>query len=300
MSDAIELVIEPRPRDIGGFEVRRVLPVARRRMVGPFVFFDHLGPAAFAPGTGMDVRPHPHIGLATVTYLFEGEIVHRDSLGIEQPIRPGDVNWMVAGRGIVHSERTGDGPRAAGHDLHGIQTWIALPRADEETEPRFAHHPAADLPEIERDGAVMRLIVGSAFGERAPAVVFSPTFYLDVRAAAGARVAFPEEHPERAVYVVEGSADVDGTAVGAGNMAVLRDGADAAHAGRRRRDGRPAPPVVELRLQFARADRAGQGGLEGRPLRHGAGRGRVHPVAGIARSGSDASRGRPAGPASGS
>ena len=227
MSDAIDLVIEPRSRDLGGFEVRRVLPAAGRRAVGPFVFFDHIGPADFPPGTGIDVRPHPHIGLATVTYLFDGEIVHRDGLGYEQAIRPGDVNWMVAGHGIVHSERTGDGPRAAGHRVHGIQTWVGLPRADEETEPSFAHIPAAELPEFEQDGVSMRLIVGTAFGEAAPARVFSPIFWLDTRATKGARVPLPEEHPERAVYVVEGGVAIDGREIARGTMAVLRDDAPA-------------------------------------------------------------------------
>lgn len=227
MSDAIELIIEPKPHDLGGFTVRRALPVAKRRRVGPFVFFDHMGPATFAPGKGIDVRPHPHIGLATVTYLFEGEIVHRDSLGIEQPIRPGEVNWMVAGRGIVHSERTGDPLRAAGHAVHGIQTWIALPQADEETEPAFVHNPASDIPEFSRNGATFRLIVGTAFGHTAPAPVFSPICYLDIVAETGAPIPLPEEHAERAVYVVDGAARVDGQLIEAGSMAVLRDGIDA-------------------------------------------------------------------------
>lgn len=226
MRDAVDLVIEPRPRDLGGFEVRRVLPAAGRRTIGPFVFFDHMGPADFAPGTGIDVRPHPHIGLATVTYLFDGEIEHRDSLGYDQPIRPGDVNWMVAGRGIVHSERTGDALRAAGHRLHGLQTWVALPRTHEETDPSFVHIPSAELPEIEREGARMRVIVGSAFGATAPAPVFSGTLYVEVKAPAGTRLPLPDEHAERALYLVSGGLEIDGRAIEPGTMAVLVDGTD--------------------------------------------------------------------------
>lgn len=213
-------VLEGRPRDLGGFSVRRVLPAAGRRTVGPFIFFDHMGPAVFEPGSGVDVRPHPHIGLATVTYLFEGEFMHRDSLGSAQLIRPGDVNWMVAGRGIVHSERTPPEARAlpGGASIHGIQSWIALPTASEEVAPSFTHHAATSLPEIRQAGVRMRCIAGEAFGERAPAVVFSPMFYLDAVAEEGATVALPEEYEERAVYVVEGEIEAEGERHGVGSM----------------------------------------------------------------------------------
>lgn len=221
----IGMVIEPRTRDLGGFAVRRVLPYAKRRMVGPFVFFDHMGPAEFAPGQGIDVRPHPHIGLATVTYLFEGGIMHRDSLGCEQPIRPGAVNWMTAGRGIVHSERSGAAERAGLSRLHGIQSWVALPMEHEEAAPAFHHHPADTLPVIETDGARMRLIAGTAFGRTAPVATFSPTFYLDVMAQSGAVFTLPEEHAERALYIVEGSLEIAGARVAAGRMVVFEPGA---------------------------------------------------------------------------
>lgn len=226
MTDAIELIIAPRKKDIGDFEVRRVLPFAKRRMVGPFIFFDHMGPATFAPGQGIDVRPHPHIGLATVTFLFEGEIHHRDSLGFHQPIQPGDVNWMTAGRGIVHSERTGPETRAAGHTLHGIQTWIALPIKDEETAPAFHHHPADTLPLIERDGATLRLIAGTAYGETSPVATFSPMFYLGGQLNKGVEFAITKEHEERAVYVVDGTCAINGTEINEGEMAVLKPGMD--------------------------------------------------------------------------
>jgi redox-sensitive bicupin YhaK (pirin superfamily) len=196
-------------------------------MVGPFIFFDHMGPAALAPGDGLDVRPHPHIGLATVTYLFDGEILHRDSVGSVQPIRPGDVNWMTAGRGIVHSERTPPGLRAAGTRVHGIQTWVALPRAHEETAPAFAHHPAATLPVVTLPGVAVRVIAGTALGARSPVDVFSPTLYAAAELAPGARLALPPEHEERAVYLVDGAASVAGVALEPGTMAVLAPGADA-------------------------------------------------------------------------
>ena len=187
MSNPVVTIIEPRDRDLGGFSVRRVLPAARLRMVGPFVFFDHMGPTQFPRGEGVDVRPHPHIGLATVTYLFEGEILHRDSLGFEQPIRSGDVNWMTAGRGIVHSERTPAVVRAKEHRLHGIQSWVALPKTDEETAPGFFHHPAGSLPQITQGGTTLRLIAGSAFGQTAPVKTFSKMFYLDAPLRAAQR-----------------------------------------------------------------------------------------------------------------
>jgi redox-sensitive bicupin YhaK (pirin superfamily) len=223
-SDPVSLVITPRTRDLGGFSVRRALPDGRRRTVGPFIFFDHMGPAAFAPGAGIDVRPHPHIALATVTYLFEGEIVHRDSLGSRQPIRPGDVNWMVAGRGIVHSERTGDETRRRGGRLHGIQSWVALPLAHEDTAPSFAHHPAASLPHVEMDGVDLRVVAGTAYGEHAPVSVLSPTLYVAATLETGALLEVDPEHPERAVYVLEGAVAIGERPFAAGTMAVLNRG----------------------------------------------------------------------------
>jgi len=223
----IERVIEPRPRDLGGFEVRRVLPASGRQMVGPFIFFDHMGPAEFPPGSGIDVRPHPHICLATVTYLFTGEIVHRDSLGFVQPIRPGDVNWMTAGRGIVHSERTDRELRKTGTRIHGIQSWVALPKSAEESDPAFFHHPAATLPTIEREGVRMRVIAGTAFGLRSPVAVFSETLYVDVALTKGGQLEVPEEHRERAIYVAEGRIAFDAAEFDGGRMIVLDEGATA-------------------------------------------------------------------------
>lgn len=202
----------------------RVLPQVAMRSVGPFVFFDHLGPANFAPGTGIDVRPHPHIGLATVTYLFEGSLGHRDSLGTVVDIEPGAVNWMTAGRGITHSERTPPAARAAGQRMHGIQSWVALPDAHAEDEPAFAHHPAASLPTVTFGGAKRTLIAGSAFHATSPVAALSPMFYVDIDAAAGASVALPGEHEERAVYVVSGAIDLDGTRYAAGRMVVVAPG----------------------------------------------------------------------------
>ncbi len=223
-------VLEGRPRDLGGFGVRRVLPAAGLQTIGPFIFFDHMGPAVFEPGRGVDVRPHPHIGLATVTYLFEGEFLHRDSLGSAQLIRPGDVNWMVAGRGIAHSERTPPELRraAGGAPIHGIQTWVALPQSHEECEPSFAHHPARTLPELRGKGCVHRLIAGEAFGARAPAAVFAPMFYLDVQLEGGAAASLPQEYPERAVYVAAGEIELDGASYGPGCMLVIASLADVA------------------------------------------------------------------------
>lgn len=225
-SDArIDLVIDSRPRDLGGFTVRRALPSPARRLVGPFIFFDHMGPVRFAPGQGIDVRPHPHIALATITYLFDGEIVHRDSLGTEQRIRPGDVNWMVAGRGIVHSERTAPDVRMRGADMHGIQTWVALPLRDEETHPRFEHHPIQSIPLLRRPGFECHVIAGNAYGLTAPTGVLSPTLYVHARIEAGAEMPVDEEHEERAVYVVDGTIECDGRDFGEGAMLVLRPGA---------------------------------------------------------------------------
>jgi redox-sensitive bicupin YhaK (pirin superfamily) len=225
VSENVDLAIVTRTRDLGGFTVRRALPFAERRLVGPFIFFDHMGPARFAPGSGLDVRPHPHIGLATVTYLFEGAIVHRDTLGSLQTIVPGDVNWMTAGRGIAHSERTGDDARGRGSSLHGIQAWVALPTADEETAPSFAHHPASALPEVERPGVRLRVLVGRAYGVEAPIPVLSPMFYVDAHLAERSVLEVPDDYRERAAYVVTGAIECDGQTFGEGTMIALRAGA---------------------------------------------------------------------------
>jgi redox-sensitive bicupin YhaK (pirin superfamily) len=218
----LEALIVPRTRDLGdGFEVRRALPDARKRAVGPFVFFDQMGPVALAPAKGLDVRPHPHIGLATVTYLFEGEILHRDSLGTVQPIRPGDVNWMTAGSGIVHSERTPPQLRAAGPRVHGIQTWVGLPAADEEMAPGFLHVPRRELPILEEPGVRLRLILGEWQGESSPVPLRSATFYADAQIDAGARVVVPLEFAERGAYVVQGVVRHDGKAYPAGQLLVF-------------------------------------------------------------------------------
>jgi redox-sensitive bicupin YhaK (pirin superfamily) len=222
----IELVLEPHRHDLGGFEVGRVLPQIARRMVGPFVFFDHFGPARFEPGLpkSADVRPHPHIGLSTVSYLFEGEITHRDSVGSEVDIFPGEVNWMTAGRGITHSERF-ETLRRNGGPLHGIQAWVALPTEDEETEPAFAHHGPEDLPTYESpDGLWARLIAGKAFGAEARVKTHSPMFYVHWRLKPGAKGLIPPEYPERAVFVASGQVDVDGRTADAGQMLILAAG----------------------------------------------------------------------------
>jgi redox-sensitive bicupin YhaK (pirin superfamily) len=206
---ALEIVIAPRTRDLlNGFKVQRVLPFSQRRMVGPFIFLDQMGPAVFRSGAGVDVAPHPHIGLATVTYLFEGELLHRDSLGMTKLIRPGEVNWMTAGRGIAHSERTPPEVRQAGSRVFGVQSWVALPARDEETDPAFAHHGIGDLPVVEGDGVHMRLIAGSLYGARSPVHTRSEMFYADVRIESGARLAIPAEHEERAIYLVEGTIEI--------------------------------------------------------------------------------------------
>ena len=220
---AVELTIEPRVRSLGEFDVRRVLPAAKRRMVGPFVFLDHMGPAVFPPGHGIAVRPHPHICLATITYLFEGEIVHRDSLGYRQLIQPGAVNLMTAGRGIVHSERHREDVSVTSR-LHGIQSWIALPLDLEETEPTFLHYPASSLPELKLDGCTVRVIMGSAYGLHSPVLTYSPTLYLEATLQANAELAVLDEVPERAVYVVAGRVEVGGDTYGEGTLAVLRGG----------------------------------------------------------------------------
>jgi redox-sensitive bicupin YhaK (pirin superfamily) len=218
----IEVEITGRSRDIGSFSVARVLPAPARRMVGPFVFFDHMVATTLAPGTGMDVRPHPHINLATVTYLFEGEIFHRDSVGSALAIRPGAINWMTAGRGIVHSERTPAEARVAGSTMHGLQLWVAMPRAAEEVEPGFSHHPAETLPELEDNGVCARVLAGSAYGVNAPVPVASPLCYVDVQLDPGKRIEVPREHEERAIYVVAGAVRCGTAVVPASTMAVLR------------------------------------------------------------------------------
>lgn len=223
-NSVIDLQIEPKTRDLGEFTVRRSLPDKRRQRVGPFIFFDHMGPAEFQPGTGVNVRAHPHIGLATITYLFEGEILHRDSLGYLQPIRPGAVNWMTAGKGIVHSEKVTEEVLASGQRLHGLQTWVALPLEAEEVEPTFQHYPAGDIPAVSVEGAGIRVVLGSAFGVSSPVATQSETLYVEVILAPGQSVAIPEAE-ELAVYVVEGSVAINQEFVNAGVLAVLQEGA---------------------------------------------------------------------------
>jgi len=214
-------LIEGRLHDLGdGFTVRRMLPVLQTRHVGPLVFFDHMGPATFAPGSGMDVRPHPHIGLATVSWLFDGAIRHRDSIGSVADIRPGEVNWMTAGRGIVHSERTPPDERRDGQALHGVQIWVALPQTDAEIAPEFHHHERATLPTIRQPGMEAVLIAGSAYGQQSPVKVFAPMFLLEVQLVAGAELAVPQEHLERGVFVVDGAVRWGELEVAATQMAV--------------------------------------------------------------------------------
>jgi len=224
----IDLVVEPRRRDLGGFEVARLLPHAARRMVGPFIFLDRMGPARFAAGLprSTDVRPHPHIGLSTLTYLFEGEIMHRDSVGSEQAIRPGEVNWMTAGRGITHSERF-ERARREGGPMDGLQAWVALPREDEETDPAFTHHAAADLPEGHEAGVRRRVIAGEAWGARSPVKAHSPLFYVDCSLDAGARTPLPGNYAERAAYVIDGEVESGGATYTAGQLLVFAPRADA-------------------------------------------------------------------------
>ena len=224
--DPVDTVVVPRARDLGGFEVRRALPASQRQMVGPFIFFDQMGPAEFVAGTGMDVRPHPHIGLSTLTWLIEGEILHRDSLGSVQPIRPGEVNWMTAGRGIAHSERTPPEQRAGGARLFGLQTWLALPKPREETEPRFEHYGAGELPVIDGDDMRVTLIAGSGWGRRSPVTVFSETIYADAELAAGARLPLPREHDERAVYLLSGRVRIANETFAPGSLLTLKPGID--------------------------------------------------------------------------
>jgi len=222
--DTIDLVIVPRSVDLGGFAVRRALPHVKRRMVGPFIFFDHFGPVEFRTGQGIDVRPHPHIGLATVSFLFDGEIIHRDSLGSAKAIHPGDVNLMTAGRGIVHSERTAPDHRAGGERLHGVQLWLAMPSGDEEIAPTFAHHDQADLPVVAGDGKIVRVVIGSLYGKRSPVPTLSDTIFADAALTPGAVLPIDAQAEERALYVVAGEIDIAGDRFAAGRLLVLRPG----------------------------------------------------------------------------
>ena len=224
----IDDLLQGHTKDLGGgFVVRRVLPAAKRRSVGPFIFFDHFGPATEQPGDNHDVRPHPHIGLATVTYLFEGAMMHRDSLGVVQQIEPGAINWMTAGRGIVHSERKPESLAGSTYVNHGLQLWAALPREFEEAEPSFAHTPAGDIPELVVDGASVRVLIGEAFGRQSPVRTFAPTLYLDIRLPAGVTLALPAICDEMAVYAVQGDLSIDGAAQPARTMALLTPAAAA-------------------------------------------------------------------------
>lgn len=225
MTDRIRHLIEPHIQDLGSFQVRRLLPSEVLTLVGPFIFFDHLGPAVFSPGQGVDVRPHPHINLATVTYLFEGVLLHRDSVGSVQEIRPGAVNWMTAGRGIVHSERTPAHERRKEATMHGIQTWVALPDEHEETEPWFRHHPATDLPTWEGAGVSFTLIAGEAYGRQSPVQTFSPMIYLDIQLTPGAQFLLTGDYSEQAVYSVTSGLQIDGVALEQHRLAVLTPGA---------------------------------------------------------------------------
>ena len=222
--DAIETLIIPRARDLGGFEVRRALPAPKRQMVGPFIFFDQMGPAEFLTNQGIDVRPHPHIGLGTVTYLYRGSFQHRDSTGADQIITPGALNWMIAGRGVTHSERSPEAARQGPSSLLGIQTWIALPDSHEDMAPAFEHHGKDALPVIRDAGITARLILGRAYGETAPATMYSDTFYLDVTLDPRARFPLPADHEDRGIYVTEGSIRIAGQDFEAGQMMVFRPG----------------------------------------------------------------------------
>jgi len=223
--DGIDVVIRATERDLDSFTVRRYLPHLQCRKVGPFVFFDHFGPADFAPGTGIDVRPHPHIGLATISYLFSGEIMHRDSLGYVQAITPGEVNWMTAGRGIVHSERSGTEVRANGQHLHGLQVWVALPESDEEIEPAFQHYGQESLPVIRSGEVVMRLIAGSAWGHTSAVRTCSPLFYLDVQMPLGSSLRVTDEYAQRALHVITGSVGIGERQFNAFDMAICTESA---------------------------------------------------------------------------
>lgn len=222
----VEKVIMARERDLGGFSVRRILPYATHRMVGPFIFFDHMGPVDFAPGTGMDVRPHPHVHLATVTYLFDGQIHHRDSLGSDQLIEPGAINWMTAGRGIVHSERSPADFRASGGRVNGLQCWVALPEGHEDIAPSFCHHPAATLPGFQVGKAEGKLLLGRAFGYESPVEVHSDLFYVDMKLPSGEGLDFPAEGRDTAVYMLEGKVTIEGQELAEGAMGIIRSRMD--------------------------------------------------------------------------
>lgn len=224
LCEPVELIIRPQEHDLGAFTVRRVLPASERQMVGPFIFFDHMGPATLAPDQPVNVRPHPHIGLATLTWLFEGALMHRDSLGYAQEIRPGEVNWMTAGSGIVHSERTPERLLDQETRLSGLQVWMALPKAHEETAPSFQHCKADELPAWQGDGISITLVAGSAWGKTAPVAVYSDTLYADMRMAAGASAVIEPEHEERALYLFSGAVDIAGVRFDPGGMLVLKPG----------------------------------------------------------------------------
>jgi redox-sensitive bicupin YhaK (pirin superfamily) len=223
-TSAVSAIVDGRRRNVGSFEVRRVLPSRAFRLVGPFIFLDHMGPLALPPGEGIDVWPHPHIGLATVTYLLDGELIHRDSLGSQQSIQPGAINWMTAGRGIVHSERSGPEARRSESNFHGLQLWVALPTADEEIAPAFHHYAAESLPSIHRDGSTIRVLIGSAYGTESPVHTLSPVFFIDVVMPAGGALEIPDLYAERAAYVVDGAVTADAERVAAGKMLVVTTG----------------------------------------------------------------------------
>ena len=286
---SIETLLTGQAKDLGGgFVVSRLLPSSELKSVGPFIFFDHFGPLEVQPGANHDVRPHPHIGLATVTYLFDGAMMHRDSLGSAQRIEPGAINWMTAGRGIVHSERAPEDLKGKAYGLHGLQLWVALPAAHEETAPEFIHTPAGDMPEFPQDGAEVRVLVGEAFGRTSPVKTFSSTIYLDISLAAGASMNLPALGEELAIYTVQGDIQVDGQALANRALALLAPGQAVAarrqHTGtpgrhRRRQARRALLRLVEFRLQPPRPHRSGRRGLDGAEDGTGAGRERVHPAA---------------------
>lgn len=223
MSASVDFTIVPKEKDLGEFTVRRSLPDPRRKLVGPFIFFDHMGPATFEAGTGVNVRAHPHIGLATITYLFDGVIRHRDSLGYDQEIRPGAVNWMTAGRGIVHSERTPPPLKDAGSTLHGIQSWVALPLGSEECPPAFDHYPAEEIPDFSGEGITARIVMGSAFGLSSPVRTASETLYVEIRLEGDSLTDIDADSEEKAIYVVEGDIEIEGQSYSAGTLVVLND-----------------------------------------------------------------------------
>ncbi|GAB1261241.1 pirin family protein [Aurantivibrio plasticivorans] len=222
--DTVELSILPKERDLGGFSVRRVLPAAKRKMIGPWIFFDHMGPANFPPGEGIDVRPHPHINLATVTYLFEGEMFHRDSLGNALAICPGDINLMIAGKGIVHSERQRDEVKRANHHIEGLQLWLALPESDEEMEPEFHHYNASDLPETTVDGVPVKVLIGSAYGVTSPVKAFAETLYVEANLKQGQSLSLPESTEQRGLYIVDGRLNTNGNELEAYSMTIFHPG----------------------------------------------------------------------------